>query len=117
MSWQYLQQLHLDANLLSGTLPATWGSGGAMGNIRNITLAYNNLTGSVPSSWAIDPNTGKPHFQNLQAVTLLPQYGSEGPPVTCYFLVSCCQGQLITLQVPCYPTISRLLKSTLGVPV
>jgi hypothetical protein len=75
-SFQYLQEMHLDSNLLTGTLPGSWGTGNSFASIRNITLAYNNLTGSVPSTWSVDPTTGKPHFPNLQGITLLPQYGS-----------------------------------------
>jgi hypothetical protein len=74
-SWPYLQELHLDANLLNGSLPASWGAGSSMPSIRNITLVSNNLSGPVPASWALDA-AGRAHFPNLQAL-----YVQPGAPV------------------------------------
>ena len=70
-AWGLLSHLHLDANLLSGTLPDTWGSKGSFASITNITLASNNLRGSIPASWGTDPN-GKSAFRKLPVVTLRP---------------------------------------------
>lgn len=70
-AWGLLKDLHLDANLLSGTLPDTWGSGGSFPAIANITLAGNNLSGSIPASWGTDAN-GKTAFRRLPVVTLRP---------------------------------------------
>ena len=70
-AWGLLNHLHLDANLLSGTLPDTWGSKGSFASITNITLASNNLRGSIPASWGTDAN-GKSAFRKLPVVTLRP---------------------------------------------
>ena len=70
-AWGLLNHLHLDANLLAGTLPDTWGSRGSFASITNITLASNNLRGSIPASWGTDAN-GKSAFRKLPVVTLRP---------------------------------------------
>jgi hypothetical protein len=69
-SWPELQQLHLRANLLTGSLPASWGDGGSMPALRNFTVSGNRLSGPIPSSW--DQNGTHPRFPFLQAVMLLP---------------------------------------------
>lgn len=66
-----LKELHLDTNLLQGTLPASWGDGGSFASLVNITLAGNNLSGPVPVGWGVDEN-GSSNFRALQAVTLRP---------------------------------------------
>ena len=70
-AWPFLQGLHLDHNLLSGSLPASWGSNGAMTSLRNISLTWNYFTGSIPASWGVGAN-GKPRFQAIKAVVLQP---------------------------------------------
>lgn len=43
----------------------------SMPSIRNITLMSNNLSGSIPSSWAVD-GSGRARFPRLQALYLQP---------------------------------------------
>ena len=66
-----LKELHLDTNLLQGTLPASWGDGGSFASLVNITLAGNNLSGPVPVGWGVNEN-GNSNFRTLQMVTLRP---------------------------------------------
>ncbi|BDA50369.1 probable leucine-rich repeat receptor-like protein kinase PEPR2 [Coccomyxa sp. Obi] len=70
-AWPFLQNLHLDHNMLSGSLPASWGGGGSMASLRNLTLTYNLLNGSIPATWASDAN-GKRRFPALQSLILQP---------------------------------------------
>ncbi|CAK0772056.1 hypothetical protein CVIRNUC_003924 [Coccomyxa viridis] len=70
-SWPALRDLHLDANLMTGTLPASWGAGGSFPMLSNLTLANNNLSGSLPMSWGTNSQL-VPRFKNLQWLTLLP---------------------------------------------
>ena len=66
-----LKELHLDTNLLQGTLPKSWGAGGSFASLVNITLAGNILSGPVPVGWGVDEN-GNSNFRTLQMVTLRP---------------------------------------------
>ncbi|CAL8464771.1 g4306 [Coccomyxa elongata] len=70
-AWPFLQELHADKNFLTGSLPASWGSGDSMQALRNLTLSHNNFSGSIPAAWAADPS-GHPHFSSLQALVLQP---------------------------------------------
>lgn len=70
-AWGVLKELHPDGNLLSWTLPSSWGSGGSFPSIANIILSSNSLSGSVPATWGTDSN-GKPVFRALPLVTLRP---------------------------------------------
>ncbi len=81
-AWPVLKELHLDTNLLQGTLPISWGAGGSFASLANITLAGNDLSGSVPMGWGVDAN-GDSNFRTLQAVTLRP-----GTPSHLAFLVN-----------------------------
>ena len=71
-SWQALQELHLDANKLRGTLPPSWGAQGSFPQIANVTLANNELSGSLPTQWGLDAGTFMTRFPRLVAMTLLP---------------------------------------------
>lgn len=70
-AWPFLQSLHLDHNLLSGSLPASWGGDGSMASLKNFTLTYNNFNGSIPAIWASD-GIGKRRFPALQSLILQP---------------------------------------------
>ena len=70
-AWPFLQSLHLDHNLLSGSLPASWGGDGSMASLRNLTLTYNMLVGSIPPTWA-SGTAGKRRFPALQSLILQP---------------------------------------------
>ena len=61
-SWQGLRELHLDANKLKGTLPASWGDKGSFPQIINVTLANNDLSGSLPAQWGLDATTFMTRF-------------------------------------------------------
>jgi hypothetical protein len=63
--------LHLDSNVLTGTLPAVWGLNGNLDGIHNVSLVGNNLTGAVPSSWGVTPN-GLLRFPALKQFILKP---------------------------------------------
>ncbi len=65
--------MNLDANLLEGTLPQTWGTNGSLPVIGLITLSRNLLTGSVPPSWGTV--SGTPGFPSLKELDLLPGGG------------------------------------------
>ena len=71
-SWQGLRELHLDANKLRGTLPASWGDKGSFPQLINLTLANNDLSGSLPAQWGLDATTFMTRFPRLQSMTLLP---------------------------------------------
>ena len=81
-AWANLKELHLDANLLRGILPSTWGSGGSFPAIVDITLDGNRLTGTVPASWGAGPN-GSTAFKTLPSVTLRPGAGHPSSLTTC----------------------------------
>lgn len=70
-SWPYLQEFNLDANLLTGTLPSSWGANGSMPAVEIIIASRNQLTGSIPPSWG-SSTAGIPRFANLSSLTLLP---------------------------------------------
>ncbi len=65
-AWPELQQLHLRANLLTGSLPGAWGNSTSFAALQNLTVSGNLLSGSIPAFW------GGTHFQHLQGLTLLP---------------------------------------------
>ena len=88
-AWGLLKDLHLDANLLSGTLPDMWGSGGSFPAIANITLASNNLSGSIPASWGTDAN-GKTAFRRLPVVTLRPGATPHHTTSACWLVACAC---------------------------
>ncbi|CAL8464770.1 g4305 [Coccomyxa elongata] len=69
-AWPFLQGLHLDHNLLSGTLPASWGTSNSMASLRNITASYNSLTGSIPAAWG--STNGKKQLPALNSLILQP---------------------------------------------
>jgi len=77
-AWPNLVELHLDHNFMQGTLPASWGTGGAMQSLANLTLNDNNLTGSIPESWG-DDSIGQPHFAALKTLTLKPGMRLQKP--------------------------------------
>jgi hypothetical protein len=56
---------------MAGTLPSSWGAGGSFPVLSNLTLANNNLSGSVPLSWGTQSQR-TPRFKNLQGLVLLP---------------------------------------------
>lgn len=68
----------MDRNFVQGTLPASWGTGGAMQMLDHLTLNDNNLTGSIPASWGDDSN-GHPHFAALKILTLKPGMHLQKP--------------------------------------
>ena len=74
-SWQALRELHLDANKLKGTLPASWGDKGSFPQLVNATLANNELSGSLPAEWGLDATTFMTRFPRLESMTLLPGEG------------------------------------------
>lgn len=76
-SWQALRELHLDANTLKGTLPASWGNEGSFPQLANVTLANNELSGSLPAQWGLDAGTFMTRFPRLVAMTLLPGTSSR----------------------------------------
>ena len=63
-AWPELRQLHLRANLLTGSLPGAWGGGTSFAALQNITLSGNSLTGALPANWT--------QYRRLQALMLLP---------------------------------------------
>ncbi|BDA50370.1 MDIS1-interacting receptor like kinase 2 [Coccomyxa sp. Obi] len=69
-AWPFLQHLHLDHNLLSGTLPASWGSGNSMSSLRNLTASFNSLSGSIPAAWGLI--NGKKQLPALKSLILQP---------------------------------------------
>ena len=46
-----LQQLVLNGNQLSGSLPLSWGAGGSLGALQRLDLRRNVVSGQLPDTW------------------------------------------------------------------
>ena len=65
---------------MAGTLPSSWGVHGSFPALSNLTLANNNLSGSLPVSWGLNPQR-VPRFKHLQWLALLPGAMLSAVPV------------------------------------
>ncbi|EIE22891.1 kinase-like protein [Coccomyxa subellipsoidea C-169] len=84
-SFRKLEGLHLDHNLIQGSLPPSWGTNGGMASLHNISLTFNKLTGSIPPAWGND-TSGRRGFSALESLVLQPgnpgMCGSIPPGIT-----------------------------------
>ncbi len=70
-AWPFLQGLHLDHNLIQGSIPPSWGTNSGMASLHNISLTFNKLTGSIPPVWGNDAS-GRRGFSALESLVLQP---------------------------------------------